>query len=307
MKKIAFVFPGYGAVHAGIGKGVVGASSKVDEIYKEGSDALGYDASELSLKGKTAQVMDETRLFQLQVLHELALYNLAKDMLPSPEAVIGYSAGEITAMAAGNVFSVTDAMTAANAYVTMRKEAVGAGTLFCYRLRNVKHEFVSLASDKCVSGFVQMTAVEAPEQTVLIGDEEGSKVVLTELAKHKVKQTKLRDTLALHSMMVFPYVAKLQDTLRPLVHEKLNVNMYSTLYGKKIDNMTLPSDYFAKQQVNAIRFYEAAKAAINDGIEVFIILGKDKDLLTAAKNIIGEGNVFCAENVDDLKKIAENI
>ncbi len=307
MKKIAFVFPGYGCSHAGIGKGVCDYSEICNEIYKKGSDALGADAALLSTKGKAAEVTDPEVSFQLQFLHELALYEAAKDILPAPEAFIGYSAGEITAMTAGGVFSVEDGLTAASAYRDMRKEAVAAGKLDTYRLRNVKHEFVSLASDKCMAGFVQMTAVEAAEQTVIIGDEDGLKTVLTELAKHKVQPAKLRDSLPLHSMMVFPYVAKLQDALRPLAHNKLNIDLYSTLYGKKVDNMILPSDYFAKQQVNAIRFYEAVKLAVDDGYDCFVILGKDKDLTSAVKNVAGDGNVFVAETPSDLEKIAEKI
>jgi len=71
--------------------------------------------------------------------------------------------------------------------------------------------------------------------------------------------------------------------------------------------MTLPSDYFAKQQVNAVRFYEALAASVDDGFDTFIILGKDKDILTAVKNVAGEGNAFIADNIEDLKKIAEKI
>ncbi len=307
MKKIAFVFPGYGCSHAGMGKGVCDYSEKTSEIYEKASAVLGYDAKELSTKGKAANVTAEDVSFQMQLLHEFAIAESAKEILPAPEAFIGYSAGEITAMTAGEVFSLEDGIAVANAYRDMRKEAVGAGKLDTYRLRNVKHEFVSLVSDKCVAGFVQMTAVEAPEQTVVIGDEDGLKAILTELAKHKVNPSKLKDSIPLHSVMVFPYVSKLQDIMRSISHHELSTKMYSTLYGKLVDVMTLPSDYFAKQQVNAVRFYEALSKAVDDGIEAFVIIGKDKDLLTAVKNVAGENNAFIADSVEDLKKIAEKI
>lgn len=307
MKKIAFVFPGYGCSHAGMGKGICDYSEKISEIYEKASAVLGYDAKELSTKGKAADVTAEDVSFQMQLLQELSLADAAKDILPSPEAFIGYSAGEITAMTAGDVFSLEDGIAVANAYRDMRKEAVGAGRLDTYRLRNVKHEFISLVSDKCVAGFVQMTAVEAPEQTVVIGDEEGLKAILSELAKHKVNPTKLRDSIPLHSVMVFPYVSKLQDIMRSISHHELSTKMYSTLYGKLVDVMTLPSDYFAKQQVNAVRFYEALSKAVDDGFDTFVIIGRDKDLLTAVKNVAGENNAFIADSIDDLRKIVEKI
>ena len=307
MKKIAFVFPGYGCSHAGMGKGICEYSEKTKEIYEKASGVLGFDCTEISMKGKAAEVSDEEISFQLQFLQQLALYEAAKEILPEAEALIGYSAGEITAMTAGGVFTLEDGIAVANAYRDMRKEAVGAGRLDTYRLRNVKHEFVSLASDKCLAGFVQMTAAEAPEQTVIIGDEEGLKAVLKELAKHKVNSVKLKDSLPLHSVMVFPYVSKLQDVMRNIRHSDLSTKMYSTLYGKLVDVMTLPSDYFAKQQVNAVRFYEALAASVDDGFDTFVILGKDKDLLTAVKNVVGAENAFVADSAEDLQKIAEKI
>ena len=307
MKKIAFVFPGYGCAHAGMGKGICEFSEKTREIYEKASAVLGFDAAEVSIKGKAAEVSDEEISFQLQFLQQLALYEAAKEILPEAEALIGYSAGEITAMTAGGVFELEDGVAVANAYRDMRKAAVGAGKLDAYRLRGVKHEFVSLVSDKCMTGFVQMNAVEAPEQTVIVGDEDGLKVVLKELAKHKVVPAKLKDSLALHTVMVFPYVSKLQDAMRGITHHELSVKMYSTLYGKLVDVMTLPSDYFAKQQVNAVRFYEAVSAAKEDGFDAFVILGKDKDLLTAVKNVAGAENVFIADSAEDLQKIAEKI
>ena len=52
MKKLAFVFPGYGCAHAGMGKDVCNYSEECAEIYKKGSEALGIDAAELSIKGQ---------------------------------------------------------------------------------------------------------------------------------------------------------------------------------------------------------------------------------------------------------------
>ena len=307
MKKIAFVFPGYGCAHAGMGKGICEYSEKTKEIYEKASAVLGLDCAEVSTKGKAAEVSDEEISFQLQFLQQLSLYEAAKEILPEAEALIGYSAGEITAMTAGGVFALEDGVAVANAYRDMRKAAVGAGKLDTYRLRGVKHEFVSLASDKCLTGFVQMNAVEAPEQTVIVGDEDGLRVVLKELAKHKVNPTKLRDSLALHTVMVFPYVSRLQDAMRGITHKELSIKMYSTLYGKLVDVMSIPADYFAKQQVNAVRFYEAVSAAVSDGFDAFVILGKDKDLFTAVKNVAGAENAFVADSIEDLQKIAEKI
>ena len=123
MKKIAFVFPGYGCSHAGMGKGIYEYSEKNAEIYEKASKILNIDAAQLSSKGKAAEVTSDEVSFQLQFLQQLALFEAAKDILPAPEAFIGYSAGEITAMTAGEVFSLEDGIAVANAYRDMRTSA----------------------------------------------------------------------------------------------------------------------------------------------------------------------------------------
>ena len=59
--------------------------------------------------------------------------------------------------------------------------------------------------------------------------------------------------------------------------------------------------------MNAIRFYEAASAAVKDGFDTFVVLGKDRDIAAALKKIAGEDNVFIADSVADLKKISEKV
>ena len=59
MKKLAFVFPGYGCSHAGMGKGICEYSENVKEIYEKASAVLGFDAAEISSKGRAAEVTDE--------------------------------------------------------------------------------------------------------------------------------------------------------------------------------------------------------------------------------------------------------
>ena len=84
MKKIAFVFPGYGCSHAGMGKGICEYSEGVKEIYGKASEVLGFDTAELSSKGRAADVTAEEVSFQLQLLHQLALAKAAEEILPAP-------------------------------------------------------------------------------------------------------------------------------------------------------------------------------------------------------------------------------
>ncbi len=306
MKKYAFVFPGYGRGHPGMGKSFLESSEACRALYAAASADLGYDCAALSTTGKAAEIGDPERAFPLQALQSLSAALCAKDLLPeAPSGVLGYSAGEIPAVAVAGVFSYEDAIRAASYYSDMRHGALGAGRMESFRLTNVRQEFVGLVTDKMTDGFVQLTAVEGPEQTVILGDREGIGAALGELAKHKVISCKLEDAPVLHTMIVSVYASRMREAMNALPHEKnLAVPLYSTLYGKRWESILLPGDYFYLQQIKAVRLSEAVEAAARDGVEVFLIAGKDRALQAAVKSSAKGAEVLIAEDIKGLEKAA---
>ncbi len=306
MKNFAFVFPGYGAVHAGLGKSLYDFSEPCARLYDGAAAAFGFDVAALSAKGKPAELSAADVCFPVGFTHSLALFEAAKELLPAPAALAGYSAGEITAFTAAGLFTPADGAAAAKMYSDMRADALKAGELECWRLTEIKHEFVELVTNKMMDAFVQITAVEAPEQTVIIGEREGIQKTLDELeGRHGAKAAKLPNASALHSMMVFPYSAKMQDKMRCLPHGEFSIPVYSNFYGGRMENMKSPADYFASQQLAAVQLSKEIKAMRDDGIELFVVAGADKALAAAIKHASDGAAVAVAEEIKDLQKLAK--
>ena len=60
--KIAFVFPGQEPQHVGMGKSLYENFDEVKTLYKEASNALGYDIADLSFNGPAEESL--TRLIE---------------------------------------------------------------------------------------------------------------------------------------------------------------------------------------------------------------------------------------------------
>ena len=84
-----------------------------DEILAAGAQASVENAELLRQQVKLL----EDQLIEVKERNRLLndLYETAKEILPEAEALIGYSAGEITAMTAGGVFALEDGIAVANA------------------------------------------------------------------------------------------------------------------------------------------------------------------------------------------------
>lgn len=304
MKNYAVVFPGFGAVHSGMGKSFADSAPAM-QVYKELSEVFGFDVAELSFKGKASELSLPNKAFLLGFAHSMAINAEIKDKLPAPSAYAGYSGGEITAFTAAGAFSLKDGALAAQMYSDMHADALKAGELECWRLTNTKSEFVELVTNKMMDAYVQITAIEAPEQTVIVGDREGIQKTMDELCgKHDAKAEKLADAPALHSMMMFPYVIKMQGKMKELpVTKELATPIYSNLYGGKIETLGSPADYFCSQQMESIKLSKEAKAMVTDGIELLVVAGADKALVNALKCAAPDIECVLCEDMKSIEKL----
>ncbi|MEE2656702.1 MAG: ACP S-malonyltransferase [Chloroflexota bacterium] len=113
--KIAYVFPGQGSQHVGMGKDLYENSSVARRIFDEADNALGRSLTGLMFEGP-AEDLNLTINAQPAILTaSLACLStvqefVSPDVIPEPNYAAGHSLGEYTALAATNVLSVPEAV-----------------------------------------------------------------------------------------------------------------------------------------------------------------------------------------------------
>ncbi|SVD08762.1 uncharacterized protein METZ01_LOCUS361616, partial [marine metagenome] len=113
--KIAYVFPGQGSQHVGMGKDLYTNSSVARRVFDEADNALGRSLTDLMFEGP-AEDLNLTINAQPAILTaSLACLSAVQefvgpDVMPEPNYAAGHSLGEYTALAATSVLSVSEAV-----------------------------------------------------------------------------------------------------------------------------------------------------------------------------------------------------
>ena len=145
MSGIAFLFPGQGAQHVGMGRSIAERFAPARELYAHASDILGYDLARLCFEGP-AEDLDSTVISQpaLFVTSLAALEMLRADrpdVALSCEITAGLSLGEYTALVFAGAISFEDGL----------------------RVVQKRGEAMQAASDATPSGMASLLMLDRPQ------------------------------------------------------------------------------------------------------------------------------------------------
>lgn len=164
---------GQGAQQPGMGADLLGCSEfpRVAEVFETGSDVLGVDLAALAREGDEAQVNDP---FNAQALTAAVAIGVGSELLArgyEPEAIVGFSLGQISALALSGMLSVEDTFALlkvrANAMAAACAEHPGA----MVAIMGATHEDAAGLCEECACGQVLLPAnFNCPGQVVLSGE-----------------------------------------------------------------------------------------------------------------------------------------
>src|SRR5512132_4376868 len=126
---LAFVFPGQGSQHPGMGSDLAEKFSAAKQVFEEADDALGFALSDLCFNGP-AEALQLTENTQPAILTTsmAALRAAESEGFPAPDFVAGHSLGEYSALVAAGSLSLRDAVTTVRDRGRYMQEAVPVGT-----------------------------------------------------------------------------------------------------------------------------------------------------------------------------------
>ena len=171
MTTTAFVFPGQGSQSVGIMTTWGDFQPRVDEIFAQASDALGYDLAAI-IKDGPADKLNQTEITQPAMLASgYAAYKVWSESTGLTAAVFaGHSLGEYSALVCADSIAFTDGIKLVAERGRLMQSAVAEGEGAMAAIIGLDDDDVVKACASVTSGVVSAVNFNSPGQVVIAGN-----------------------------------------------------------------------------------------------------------------------------------------
>ena len=302
MKKIAFMFPGQGSFEPGMGLEIAEAHPEAMAVYDAGSEASGLDLRRLSFSGSEEELTQTEVQQPTLVATSLAIHAALRARGVNPDYVVGHSVGEVSALSAAGSLTVAEAI----GLVRERGLAMAAAA----KLSPGSMAAILGLADEAVEALCRKIAnvwpanYNCPGQIVISGEDDAVGECCAEAEREGARRAvRLRVSGAFHS----PLVERAADKLRPAV-ERIHFadprTAFMSTVTAKLEDAQRFRVLLIDQLTAPVRFTQAARELIGQGVTVFVEVGPGNVLSGLLKRIdrsVKAVSVNSLESLDELE------
>ena len=284
---IAFVFPGQGSQHVGMGKSLAEQFDVCRETLSQADSIIGESLTELCFDGPE-EALALTQNTQPAVLAvSIAAYRLLESRGIEPVFVAGHSLGEYSAHVAAGTISFADALRTVRRRGQYMQEAVPVGSGAMAAVLGLDESAVRTACEEVADGEVVSPAnLNAPGQIVIAGS-----VSAVQRASERAKELGARRVLRLpvsapfHCSLMKPAQKRLEPDLGRLIVSDPKVPVIANVDAEAKTDARSSLDALIEQVSAPVRWEAVVRRLLALGVNTFVEVGPGTVLNGLVKKI----------------------
>lgn len=290
--KVAFLFTGQGAQYHGMGQALYRGAP----VFRDTLDACAKVLDELLerpllelLFGDPAQAarLDETALAQPALFAvEVALAALWRSWGITPAVVLGHSLGEYAAAVVAGILPLEETLRVLVRRGRLTQDLPGDGAMVSVFAPEAEVR-AALAAFAALGTPLDIAALNGPRHVVVSGARGALAAFTAQLEAQGVRCRSLRVSFAFHSALIEPALAPFGDALSALRFGPARCAFVSNLTGRLAEPEELShADYWLRQMRAPVRFADAVRCALAQGVTHVIEIGPHPVLLGMAADCV---------------------
>jgi [acyl-carrier-protein] S-malonyltransferase len=304
-EKIAFCFPGQGSLEVGMGREIALAVPEAMEVYRRGSEASGLDLVRLCFEAPEDELVQTEVQQPALVATSLAVLAALRVDGYAPDFVVGHSVGEFAALAAAQALSAEDAIALVRERGLAMAEAARENPGSMAAILGLADEVVEGLCARIAN--VWPANYNCPGQIVISGQSLSVDECCSEAQREGARRTvKLRVSGAFHS----PLVERAAERLRPAIDRvKINdpIAPFVSTVTAKIEPAQRMAALLVEQLTAPVRFTQAARELMRQGVKVFVEVGPGNVLTGLLKRIDRNVKAIPVGDLASLEKLRETL
>jgi len=283
----AYIFPGQGAQHSGMGLDLYNDSALAKDLFKIANDILGFEITSIMFSG-SAEDLKQTKVTQPAIfLHSVILAKTLGDGF-NPDMVAGHSLGEFSALVANNTLSFEDGLKLVSARAQAMQKACDNNPGTMAAVLALEDTIVERVC-KEIEGIVVAANYNCPGQLVISGE-----INAINVACEKLKEKGARRALVLpvggafHSPLMEEAKQELENAINNTTFNKPSCPIYQNVTSFAVSDEMKIKENLISQLTSPVKWTQSIQKMIEDGGNDFIELGPGKVLQGLVKKINGD-------------------
>ena len=274
MKKVAFLFPGQGAQHVGMGTDLIAEFAVARAVFDEADEALGFSLSTLCREGpEDALALTENTQPALLATSVATARVLESEGGIVPAIAAGHSLGEWSAWVVVGALDFAAALRAVRERGRLMQAAVAPGVGAMSAVMGADLETVrALCEESSQEGSVVVPAnINGSRQVVVAGHAGAVERLEARAGEARHRTTRLNVSAPFHSPLMAPAAEGLSEVLDSLEVTTPRVPVVTNVEARPLEDPSEVVRLLREQITAAVRWEECARAIAGEaeeGIEV---------------------------------------